>query len=451
MVAMALLVLFSLFLPGTAAANWRNLPQWMWDYPDNTWLGSMTLPGSHESGATVEPVAGTAQCQSLSIFDQLNSGVRFLDIRCRHYNDSFVIHHGSVYQHLNFDDVLVAVTTFLHDNPSETVLLSVKEEYTASGNTRPFTDTMIAYLNNTNYANYFWRGGASSPWCKDYLPTLGEVRGKIILVRRFASFSGWGGTGGIDLHNWPDNWAGTYNGAYIQDYYQVSSQTDDHKIAAINDTLTFANQNPGTWTINFSSGVTTVLGVPNIPKVSGPVNNWLSWRFQNPATNGVGFGTILSDFIDSNTIAGELYATESRLPWSGGTFTLQNRADGECLDNLGQTANGAAVAQWGLSGSANQQWYVEPVDGTWIKLRNVATGAYLDSLGQTADASTLSQWSGSGSWNQQWQFQQATPGYFQIINRATGKAVDTGGQAGNGVSVQMYNQNSSWNQQWRYY
>ncbi|MEI8634170.1 hypothetical protein P4S72_23265 [Vibrio sp. PP-XX7] len=63
---------------------------------DSVPLSAMTIPGTYDSGAMYEPVSGTAKTQNLSIQAQLNIGVRYLDIRLRHYNDALIVHHGSI-------------------------------------------------------------------------------------------------------------------------------------------------------------------------------------------------------------------------------------------------------------------------------------------------------------------------------------------------------------------
>lgn len=120
------------------------------------------------------------QTQSMSLYGQLRAGVRALDIRCRHVADKYLIHHGPVYQRANFDHVLTCVTSFLGSNPSEVILMRLKEEHVPINNTRTFADTFDEYINLQKYRHYFWRGNDSQVM-------LGQVRGKIVLLRDFPS------------------------------------------------------------------------------------------------------------------------------------------------------------------------------------------------------------------------------------------------------------------------
>lgn len=129
----------------TTSALTVSLPGWMGSVADNTNLAALSIPGTHDSGARTEPVSGTAKCQNLSIREQLDAGTRFLDIRCRHIGDAFAIHHGSIYQNLNFTDVLTACYSFLAANPTETIVMCVKEEYDPTNNTRTFEQTFDSY------------------------------------------------------------------------------------------------------------------------------------------------------------------------------------------------------------------------------------------------------------------------------------------------------------------
>ncbi len=152
-----------------AGASMPAVSAWNWvEGQDNTkLLSEISIPGTHDSGARYEPIAGTAKCQNLTISDQLNNGIRFLDIRCRHIDNAFAIHHGSIYQHLNFDDVLNACFGFMGSHPGETIIMSVKEEYNSANISRSFEETFLAY----------YRKNPSGWYLGESVPALGDVRG----------------------------------------------------------------------------------------------------------------------------------------------------------------------------------------------------------------------------------------------------------------------------------
>ncbi|WP_224247684.1 phosphatidylinositol-specific phospholipase C [Hyalangium gracile] len=207
-------LLMALFLvgPGEAAADGRYYSdsdtietqhtEWMSWIPNATNLAALSIPGTHD---TMSFHGGSlVQTQSLPLRTQLDAGIRALDIRCRHIGDRFAIHHGSVYQHANFDDVLRTTIQFLKDHPSETVLMKVKEEYDAEGNTRSFEETFAWYQSQTAYKNFIWTGTT--------LPTLEQVRGKIVIVQAFG-----GGSYGV---RWPSD--GSNASFDVQDEWEVT-------------------------------------------------------------------------------------------------------------------------------------------------------------------------------------------------------------------------------------
>jgi 1-phosphatidylinositol phosphodiesterase len=273
--------------PLSAIAAGNN---WLSSFSNNLYVSQLSIPGTHDSGAQSEPVSGTAKCQNLSINDQLNAGVRFLDIRCRHVNDAFVIHHGSVYENMNFDDVLNATIGFLNSNPTECVIMCVKEEYTPSGDTRSFEATFDSYVAKNPGK---WYLGSE-------IPTLGQARGKIVLLRRFGANTL---PKGIDASVWADNTTFTTDGGLlrVQDWYNVTDNNMkwNNIVAILNEAYSGGS---GTLYINFSSGVQSgPFGIPNIPAVSNDINSRLSNYF---TTNTLGrYGIIPMDFADATKCA----------------------------------------------------------------------------------------------------------------------------------------------------
>lgn len=258
---------------------------WMAGIPGERRLSQISIPGTHDTCALHESWPDTAICQGATIPQQLNFGVRLLDIRCRHVHDAFAIYHGSASQKLTFADVLQRVTAFLKSNPTECVLMSVKEEYKAEGNTRSFDDTFNSYV-------------AADPtrwWLGSSVPTLNAVRGKIVLIRRFDSAR----DEGINGSDWPDDRVFSVNHLSVEDWYTVTNNAV--KWMDISNALAAASAdaNADTLHLTFASGYQPgFAGIPSISSVSKFVNPQLA-SFFNTAPRGH-YGCVLMDFADAD-------------------------------------------------------------------------------------------------------------------------------------------------------
>ncbi|MGP3634999.1 phosphatidylinositol-specific phospholipase C [Streptomyces sp. 24-1644] len=155
------------------AASRRTLgtQDWMGALPDATTLQRLTIPGSHDSGARYG--GPWAECQNTTIAQQLSSGIRFLDVRCRITGDSFAIHHGAAFQNMMFGDVLIACRDFLAARPAETVLMRVKQEHSQESDAA-FRRVFDQYLDTKGWRSLFRLDPT--------LPDLGGARGKVVLL-----------------------------------------------------------------------------------------------------------------------------------------------------------------------------------------------------------------------------------------------------------------------------
>ncbi|WP_185654148.1 phosphatidylinositol-specific phospholipase C [Elizabethkingia meningoseptica] len=267
-----------------------GIDNWMSGLQDQISLAKISVPGTHDSGATIEipSNSGTAKTQNLSISEQLNIGVRFLDIRCRHIDNAFTIHHGPIYQKINFDDVLNACYAFLESHPAETIIMSVKEEHTPSNVSRSFEKTFDSYVQKN-----------PSKWdLGNTIPTLGEVRGKIKLLRRFPADDK---PKGIEATSWSDNTTFEINTPArikIQDNYKVDN--NDTKWTQIQTILNEAKATTDDKLfINFTSGYKPLIfGIPSIPTVSNAINPKVKTFFQsNPKGT---YGILAIDFVSKD-------------------------------------------------------------------------------------------------------------------------------------------------------
>jgi 1-phosphatidylinositol phosphodiesterase len=279
--------LLCLGLLGSSAAAQSNV-RWMASLRGDPSLAELSIPGTHDAGARYERFYGTIKCQTLTLPQQLRAGVRFLDIRCRHVKNSFLIYHGPVYQRLTFDEVLNGCAAFLRENPTECVIMSVKEENKPSANTRTFENTFDAYV-------------ASDParWClTENVPTLFQAKGKIVLLRRFRASAV---PKGIDATRWPDNASFTISSPAgrlrVQDCYQVRDTRRKWKaIRNLYDEA--ASGDRDCLYINFASGYTPswFFKFPRIRAVSNGINPLVAAYFANQSPQR--YGITVMDFAD---------------------------------------------------------------------------------------------------------------------------------------------------------
>ena len=180
-------------------------PCWMKYVDDNKFLDELNIPGTHDSGTCsvdndTEPQSSQVKCQQDYIPTQLLEGIRYFDIRLGKGNDPGIC-HGDFYlfkkdgYYLHLSDVIGYFKTFLSENPREALIMLASrgnDEATDDSVTTAFAKVM------DDKPDLFYTSS--------HVPTLGEVRGKIVLLRRFrlAGNSASGHTWGLDLTEWDD-------------------------------------------------------------------------------------------------------------------------------------------------------------------------------------------------------------------------------------------------------
>jgi 1-phosphatidylinositol phosphodiesterase len=411
--------------------------RWMSALPGTLRLSRISIPGTHDSAARVEPLSGTAKCQDLSIADQLTAGIRYFDIRCRHLNNAFAIYHGSVDQKLTFNDVLNPIDSFLAANPNECVMMVVKEEHTPDGNTRTFAETFQSYL-AANPARW---------WTGTTVPTLTDARGKIVLVRRFGGYSG-----GINATNWPDNTAFLVNNLAVEDQYVVPDNNVkwERILTSLGNAVAQTNANilHLTHTSGYRSGL---FGIPSITTVSNNINPRIQPYFSGRAPGN--HGCVIMDFANANRswliLRTNFPPTQGPLPdgiyqiravhsdkvlelsgastaaaapavqaaWSGGNhqrFNFTNLGGGDYRITAlhsslalevgnSSTSNGALVLQRPYTGGANQIWNLTHNGDDSFRIAAKHSGLVIDvSEASTDDGATIHQWQWFENNNQRW-------------------------------------------------
>lgn len=170
---------------------------------DGVYLSELNIAGTHDSATAYVAMENTARCQNKTISEQLQMGVRLLDIRLTKKGDEFYLVHSLAdcysdekkTQRMTFDEVLSVCKNFLKDNPKETLILSIKQDRGIINRWffPPFYDK---YLRNDE----------SSWYLKNKVPTLGECRGKLVLMRRCRVWKSFYkiSEGGLNFSFWHD-------------------------------------------------------------------------------------------------------------------------------------------------------------------------------------------------------------------------------------------------------
>lgn len=162
-------------------ADYMNFTQsdWMRGISGDKNIADIFIPGSHDSSTARVFFPLIARCQSLTIADQLSAGCRFFDLRLTVRDDRLFAVHGRVPCYspekkgrtpLDAREIFDAIAAFLRRNPSETVLAAVKQDGRPNAD---FQNILYNYISDYEF------------YLKNDLPSLDEVRGKIVLLRRF--------------------------------------------------------------------------------------------------------------------------------------------------------------------------------------------------------------------------------------------------------------------------
>lgn len=263
-------------------------PRWMAEIPDATNLTSLSIPGTHDTMTYNLTDNEVLQCQNWNLSAQLDAGLRYFDIRARLEHDDLRIYHANGFTGYDYTDVLLAMSDFLDTNPSEAIVMRLKEEGRPIGdaNTVSFEEALNRYHNTDP---------TTSPGAQRHLylydrigpiPTLGALRSKIFLLQNFKTQHdkpyglAWEG----DQMVLEDLWI-------IPDVYHLAD-----KWTAIRDALEKAATAPDDNSKLYLAHTSASVGVLPIEAAAGPLNR--SMVGMNDMT-----GQWLRDFVGADGAA----------------------------------------------------------------------------------------------------------------------------------------------------
>lgn len=166
-----------------ASDGFTAKPKWMDTLRDDVMLSEIAIPGTHDSGA-YKNFVDSVVTQALNFDQQLEYGIRVFDIRIRHTNNAFALHHGNVFLDVMFGDFMNSVDNFLSNNPSEIVLFRLKQEKAPDNNNTQSMSETLGYYIESHKNKYFNLQSMDTK--------LGDIRGKYMILSNNIAFHNYG-------------------------------------------------------------------------------------------------------------------------------------------------------------------------------------------------------------------------------------------------------------------
>lgn len=159
-----------------------NLNEWMKNVEDDKNLFTLSIPGSHDCVTQYVQMPHISQTQDQNIYEQMEIGIRALDIRVESLGKRLGMVHGLAKafnnpfinsNQMDMADVLQHCYNFLDEHPSEAIIFQFKNDSNKECE-KCFDNLFYTYL----------KGKEDRWFLENRIPTVGEARGKIVLIRR---------------------------------------------------------------------------------------------------------------------------------------------------------------------------------------------------------------------------------------------------------------------------
>lgn len=267
------------------STSW-NLSNWMSAYDDSTPVQALSIPGTHDSLTWNVPayVAPFVKTQDFPFFDQLNYGVRFVDLRIGILKGRIRMYHASYLldSTAQLEDIFWGLYHWLDSHPTESVLVCIKVD---NGNNTAALQRQVYDLITSPETSDYWVWNTT-------LPLLGQARRKLIPILRLVlspdNIPDYRPVGVSVARGWRDNYPNitlTYYEStdgygnthsqqlFIEDLYNPQAEDEEagveDKFEALKTHLDLAAATAATpdfqtsWFIGFASGYNGLLTTPS--------------------------------------------------------------------------------------------------------------------------------------------------------------------------------------------
>lgn len=292
---------------------------WMSKLNDTDTIDRINIPGTHDSGTSYLNSDNYHHTQDQTIGEQLQMGIRFLDIRLRVLENpnwsqgdppeqraNFTVHHEADWTYLYLDEdswvapqdvgnvkgfVLQDCLQFLRLHPTEFILFQVQQEYDPKDS---FNNRFMDIVERHN------AGNTTNPpiLVTSTYPTYGQAKGKLVLVSSNGALPGYGIQ--VDSSKLVDTPT-----LYVENHWMDSNK--ELKWAKVKDALKVARENtPGKWVITYVSDGSGALHPKEFAKY---LNDWVENSIRAYGSHGH-CGTVLTDFPTHSLVSAMLAGYE---------------------------------------------------------------------------------------------------------------------------------------------
>ena len=244
---------------------------WMTAIDDDTKIALLTIPGTHD--AATSNCAGPGKCQTLTIPEQLESGVRAFDLRPTMDDNSTLgnIYHSILDTGVSMGDAMECFDRFLSAHPGEGIIVIMRYE----SERQIFSPSISEDNYKTAMKNFLWdnRIYQSRKAAFNKSMTMEDLRGRILIISRNdlspvssfeTAYTQWShsnsvgealqiyGTGGLGRIYVQDMYSSEKNDNSTEEEFLAKKKELVCKLLDI--TVPFREAEQNNWVINYCSG-----------------------------------------------------------------------------------------------------------------------------------------------------------------------------------------------------
>ena len=297
--------------PQVAATNWMTL------LDDNTKVALLTIPGTHDAATSTCSAMG--KCQTLTIPQQLECGVRAFDLRPTMDNNNTLgnIYHTILDTGVSMADAMMYFDNFLKAHPGEGIIVLMRYE-----SERQIFGSISEDYYKSAMKNFLWDNKIyqSRMAAFNKSMTMKDLRGRILIISRNdlspvstfeTAYTQWShsnsvgealyiyGTGGLGRIYVQDMYSTAQNGNSSEADFLAKKKELVCKLMDI--TVPFREGDQNNWVINYCSGYAgSALASDSYAKNAASTNPATLEHIR--ANTGKGFtGIVMMDYAGTDT------------------------------------------------------------------------------------------------------------------------------------------------------